>query len=99
MDNNLQIITFIFSFCYGFIFFYLVKLNYHIINNSKSFIKYLDNTLFILNMVLIYVIINYKINSGYFHIYFIITIAIGFFLANYTQTFVKSTLYKLNFKK
>jgi len=99
MDNNLQIITFLFSFIYGFFFFYLVKLNYFIIKNSKSFIKYLDNTIFILNCVLIYVIINFKINSGYFHLYFIITISLGYIFANYTQKYVKSTLYKLKLKK
>ena len=99
MDNNLQIITFIFSFIYGFLFFYLVKLNYLIIKNTKNFVKYLDNTLFILNVVLVYVIINYKINNGYFHLYFIITISLGFILANYTQKYVKSTIYKLKRKK
>lgn len=99
MDSHLQIITFLFSFIYGFFFFYLVKFNYLIIKNTKNFIKYLDNTLFILNCVLIYVIINYKINNGYFHLYFIITISLGFIFANYTQKYVKSTLYKLKLRK
>lgn len=94
MDNKLQIITFIFSFIYGFSFFYLEELNYLINKKNKCFIKYLNNTLFILNMVLIYVIINYKINNGYFHIYFLITIVLGYFLANYTQNNVKDLINK-----
>jgi hypothetical protein len=99
MDNNLQIITFIYSYFFGFIFFYLAKFNYVIIKNNNTIIKYLDNTLFILNIVLIYVILNYKINNGYFHIYFLITLTLGYISANYMQKFVKMTLYKLKKKK
>ncbi len=99
MDNKLQILTFIFSFSYGIVYFYLVKLNRYLIHDNKTIIKYLDSSLFTLDSVLIYVIINYKINNGYFHIYFIITLVLGFFLAYYTQNSVKSTLNKLKWKK
>lgn len=99
MDNKLQIITFIFSFIYGFLYYYLVRLNNLLIKNNKTIIKYLDNTLFTLDTVLIYVIINYKINSGYFHIYFIIVLIIGFIFANYAQSSVKSTIKKLKIRK
>ena len=99
MNNTLQIITFIFSFVFGVIYFYLVKLNYYINNKNKGFIKYLNNCVFTLDIVLLYVIINYKINDGYFHIYFIIILVLGYILANYTQKRVKSTLYKLKIFK
>lgn len=99
MDNILQIITLIFSFIYGFFFFYLVEINYLINKKTTNFIKYLNNTIFILDMVLIYVIINYKINSGYFHIYFIITIVLGYLLANYTQKHVNILIKKLKKRK
>ena len=36
MDNKLQIITFIFSFIYGFSFFYLEELNYLRLSNIAS---------------------------------------------------------------
>ena len=81
MDNRLQIITFFASFIYGFIYFYLVKLNRWLIKNNKTIIRYIDISLFTLDTVLIYVIINYKINNGYFHIYFILTLVLGFIFA------------------
>lgn len=99
MNIIIQIYTFIFSFIYGFIFFYLIDLNKHLTKNNRTIIKYLTNILFMLDMVLIYVIINYKINNGYFHFYFFITLILGYFLANCTQIYVKSTIKKLKIRK
>jgi len=98
MDNELQILTFIFSFLYGAIFFYIVKINYKLINNNRTIIKYVENSIFSLDMVLIYVIINYKINNGYFHIYFIFMLIFGYFFSYCTQIYVKSTIKKLKKK-
>ena len=99
MDSKLQIITFIFSFIYGFIYYYLVSLNKYLVRNNQRFIKYIDTSLLTLDCVLLYVVLNYKINNGYFHIYFIIILFLGFILANYTQNRVKSTIYKLKRSK
>ena len=99
MNNIIQIISLLFSFIFGFLYFYLVNLNYYLNKDNKTFIKYLNNTIFTLDVVLLYTIINYKINGGYFHIYFIIMIALGFFSANCTLNSVKSTIYKLKIKK
>ena len=95
MNSKIQVITFIFSFVYGFIYFYLVKLNKYLIRNDKRLIKYIDTSLFTLDSVLLYVVLNYKINNGYFHIYFVLILLFGFILANYTQNGVKSTISRL----
>ena len=95
MDIKLQLITFIFSFVYGFIYFYLVKLNRILTKDNKTIIKYIDTSLFTLDSVLIYVVINYKINEGYFHIYFMIILTIGFFIAYYTEKSVNQLKKKL----
>ena len=95
MNIKLQLITFIFSFVYGFIYFYLVKLNRRLTKENKTIIKYIDTSLFTLDSVLIYVVINYKINEGYFHIYFIIILIIGFSIAYYTEKSVKRLKKKL----
>ena len=95
MDNILQIKTFIFSFIYGFIYFYMISFNRYLIKDDRRIIKYLDIFLFTLDSVLIYVIINYKINYGYIHIYFLIVLAIGFIIAYYTENSVKRLKKKL----
>ena len=95
MDNKLQILTFIFSFIYGFIYFYMVRINRYLTKNDKRFIKYLDTSLFTLDSVLVYVVINYKINNGYFHLYFLFMLILGFLVAYYTETSVKLLKNKL----
>ena len=95
MNNILQILTFLFSFFYGFLYFYLVRINRALIKDNNTIIKYIDSSLFTLDSVLLYVVINYKINSGYFHIYFLIILAIGFLLAYYTENNVKLLINKL----
>ena len=99
MDNKLQIITFIFSFIYGFIYFYLVKLNRYLIKDNNKIVKYIDSSLFTLDSVLLYIVINYKINRGYFHIYFIILLLVGFIFSYYTSNSVKQLKNKLIKKK
>ncbi len=79
MPASLQLITLGASFLYGFIFYYLMKLNYKLIKNKKRFYQSLITILFMYNIVLLYIIIIFKINNGIFHFYFFIMITLGFF--------------------
>lgn len=78
MDAKTQIIVLLFSYFYGFFFFYLAYINKKIIDKKNKIYRSLITTLFMYNIVLIYIIIIYKINNGKFHIYFFIMIIIGF---------------------
>lgn len=78
MPASLQLITLGASFLYGFVFYYLMKLNYKLIKNKKKFYQSLITILFMYNVVLLYIIIIFKLNSGIFHIYFFIMLALGF---------------------
>ncbi len=79
MTASIQLITLAVSYFYGFFFYYLYKINYLIIKNKRRFYQSLITILFMYNIVLIYIIIIFKINSGIFHIYFFIMISLGFF--------------------
>lgn len=79
MTANIQLLTLTVSFLFGFIFYYLYKLNYIIIKGKKRFYQSLITILFMYNIVLLYIIIIFNINHGMFHIYFFILIALGFF--------------------
>lgn len=79
MDAKTQIIVLLFSYFYGFFFFYLSYLNKKIIDKKNKIYRSLITILFMYNIVLIYIIITYKINNGKFHPYFFIMIILGFY--------------------
>ena len=78
MNYKIQLLSFFVSFLYGIFFFIVNKLNKKIIKSQKTLFQYISSILFVLNIVLLYIIIIYKINNGIFHIYFIITLILGF---------------------
>ena len=79
MNAITQLTTLTISFLYGFIFYYLFKINNKIIQNKKKFYQSLITILFMYNIVLIYIILIFKINHGIFHPYFFIMIILGFY--------------------
>ncbi len=103
MDAKTQIIVLLFSYIYGFIFYYLSKLNNKLINNYKSLNKSIITIMFIYNIVLIYLISLYKLNKGMFHIYFAIMLILGFISAiKFTKVMlnnVKLNKFLAKFKK
>ena len=82
MNLQLQIITLIASFLYGFFFGLFINVNYKIIYNQKKYIKYIGSALVIIISTLLYFIILQKINYAYFHQYCIIMLTIGYVLYN-----------------
>lgn len=79
MTAKIQLIALALSYLYGFVFYYLYKLNYQIIKNKKRFYQSLITILFMYNIVLLYIIMIFNINSGMFHPYFFIMITLGFY--------------------
>ena len=78
MNYKIQLISFICSFIFG-IFFYLTSLlNYKIIKNRVVFMQYLISFVYIIDMVLLYILMMYKVNYGVIHIYFVIMMFLGF---------------------
>jgi len=77
-----QILTIIFSFIYGCIFYILLLLNKKILFSS-SFIKNLiSNFLFIIDLTLIYFIIIKYINNAIINLYSFIFIILGVVISN-----------------
>lgn len=80
MDAKTQIITLIFSFLYGFLFFYLAYINNHIIKNKKRIYRSFITILCMCNVVLLYMSFMFKLNNGNFHIYFFLMLILGFIM-------------------
>ncbi len=80
MDSFLQLKTLIFSFFFGMLFYYLAKYNLFLIKNMKTFSKYLITFILVIDSVLLYMYLLFKINHGIYHIYFFFMFALGFWL-------------------
>ena len=76
MDSFLQLKTLIFSFFFGMLFYYLAKYNLFLIKNMKYFITFI----LVIDSVLLYMYLLFKINHGIYHIYFFFMFALGFWL-------------------
>lgn len=79
MSSNLQLLSFFISFIFGILFYYLTILNFKLINSLKVIIQHILTFIYVIDIIIIYIIILYHLNKGYFHIYFIIMVFIGYF--------------------
>lgn len=91
MDYKLQLLSFVVSFIFGIVFYLGNRLNSYLIKNEKLIFKYINTFLFIIDFVLLYIVLIYKVNQGIFHIYFIIIAVLGYILA--LSQFEKSKKY------
>lgn len=78
MILSLQIKSLVISFLFGIIFSINVNINYKFLYNEYKLIRFLFTFIFIIVHVLLYFIILMKINNGYYHIYLILAIIVGF---------------------
>lgn len=77
-----QILSFLFSFLYGIITFFIFKIIKKYIYNVKKIYNFLNSLLFFTNITLIYFKIFYYINGGIIKLYFILITTITFLYLN-----------------
>ena len=80
MVLNLQLKSIIVSFSYGIIIAYLIKLNYKYLFTKNLILKILVDTLFSIDLFLLYFILLKIISNASFHIYFLFIIIVGYVL-------------------
>ena len=80
MTSSLQLYSFLISFIFGIIFYFLTDINFKLINDLKKYLKHIITFIYVIDMTIIYIIIIYNINKGYFHIYFIFLVFVGFII-------------------
>lgn len=95
MNSNMQMLSLFISFIYGIFFYFLTILNFKIINNLRVIIQHVITFIYTLDMTIIYIVILYHLNKGYFHIYFIFMVFLGFIMALYLYNKILS---KINVK-
>ncbi len=80
MNSSLQLISIFISFLYGMLFYFLTIILFKLINSLKKIYKHIITFIYVLDISIIYMIIMYNINKGYFHLYFIFMVFIGFII-------------------
>ena len=101
MNSNIQLLSLFVSFLFGIIFYYITCINFKLINNLKKYLKHIITIIYVFDMTIIYILIIYNINKGYFHIYFISMVFLGYFVGYLTKLYfiskisVKSKINKL----
>lgn len=80
IDLKIQIISILFSFVFGVIFYILVFLNKCVLFNVKKYIQIVSTFLFMFDMSLLYFICIRFINDGIMHPYFLLSFLFGFWL-------------------
>lgn len=78
MNSALQLLSFLVSFIYGIIFCLITLLNFKLIEKLKRYIQHIITFIYVIDMTIIYIIILYNLNKGYFHIYFIMMVFVGY---------------------
>lgn len=96
MNSNMQLLSFLVSLFYGIIFYYLTIINFKLIEKLKKYLKHIITVIFVLDMIIIYIIIFYNLNKGYFHIYFLLMVIFGYFVGFITN---KRIFSKINVNK
>lgn len=83
MSSSIQVLSFVLSFFYGILFYLGAKFNNYITYNKNSIFKLIITSIFVLDFVILYVYLMYKINYGIIHPYFLITLILGFGVMSY----------------
>lgn len=97
MNSNMQLLSFLVSFIFGIIFYFLTIINFKLIEHLKKYVQNILTFIYVLDMIIIYIIIFYNLNKGYFHIYFILMVFVGFFFGylinkkSFSKTSVKNS--------
>ena len=82
MNSYIQLVVIIVSFLYGFLLYYLNKLQKKLLMNKNIVSKIIIIGLYCNVIALIYILFLFKINGGLLHIYFILCFLVGYCIAS-----------------
>ena len=81
MKLDIQIYSFIYSFMFGIIFYFLLDIFNKLVDKLNKVLKFFVSIIFILLIGCIYFLGLLFINNGVIHIYFLLSILVGYIFA------------------
>lgn len=95
MSSYVQVLSFLISFIYGICFYLFTRFNKFMLSNKNNVIKLLVSLVFVIDMVILYIYIMYKINYGMIHPYFVAVVFFGYIVMMFMYDKCVSLLKKL----
>lgn len=93
MKLSIQVLSLVVSFWFGIYIYILLELCYRFLTSSSLIIKILSSLIFVLFNSLLYFIILLYINNGYIHLYFFLSMLLGYILCKVIyKWFVKKNI-------
>lgn len=83
MELKLQIYSLIYSLVFGFCFYYILDIFNKYIVDIKLTLKIILSILFVIIISIIYFMGLLYLNYGYLHMYFLLTILVGYIFASF----------------
>lgn len=107
MGLKTQIISLLFSFVFGIVFSICTNINYKFLFCKKKIFQIIITIIYVIDAALAYFLMIRRINEGVIHSYFLLSVALGFFigfvnLSKYVNLFknkVKNCLKNVKKKK
>jgi len=81
MILRIQILSLLYSFFYGIVFYFLLEVNHKFLYEGKIVYRIIISFLFIILMSLLYFFGLVKINNGIIHLYFYLSLFTGYLLS------------------
>lgn len=81
MILKIQVLSLIYSFFYGIVFFFLLEFNHKFLYEGKIVYRIIISFLFVVIMSLLYFFGLIKINNGIIHLYFYLSLFTGYLLS------------------
>lgn len=94
MNSYIQVLSFLVSFIYGIFFYLLTRFNKYILVNKNTYIKFIVTLVFIIDIVILYIYLMYKINFGIIHPYFVSFVILGFWFMSLMYNLCKKYVKK-----
>ena len=95
MNSYVQVLSFVVSFINGLVFYLLSYANKVMISNKNNVVKLLITLVFVIDVVILYIYIMYKINYGMIHPYFVAVVFLGYVVMMFLYDKCVSLLKKL----
>ena len=78
MKLNIQIYSLLFSFLFGIIFNFILDIFNRLVNNCRLWLRIILSILFTIIISIVYFCCLLYINNGFLHLYFLLSIAVGY---------------------
>lgn len=99
MSSGIQILSLLVSFGYGVVFYLVSRFNNFMVAKKSLVVQLVFSTILVVDLVILYIYIMYKINLGSVHPYFVAMVVLGYILMYFNYKKCKDYVKKIKLHK